>query len=430
MKQYINPSSKEWAHLLERPNASSSDLEVVVAEVFEQVKAKGDKAIKEYTQKFDKVSIQHISVTKIEIQLAENNVADKLKEAIQRAKQNIEVFHSAQKTPEIRVETEPGVNCWQEKKAIEKVGLYIPGGSAPLFSTILMLAIPAKIAGCNEIILCTPPDKKGNIPAVVLYTANLCGITSIFKVGGIQAIAGMTFGTESIPGVYKIFGPGNQYVTAAKQWATRFNVSIDMPAGPSELLVVADDSADPDFIAADLLSQAEHGPDSQVILVTTEAELLNKVTFAVINQLEHLPRRAIAEIALTNSKMICFSNDSNAIRFINDYGPEHYIICVKNEDLYVSGIRNAGSVFIGNYTPESAGDYASGTNHTLPTNGYSKQYSGVNLDSFLKAITFQRISKEGIQSLGTTIELMSAAEGLEAHKNAVRIRLNKLANGN
>ena len=430
MKQYINPSSKEWTHLLERPNASSSDLEVVVAEVFEQVKAKGDKAIKEYTQEFDKVSVQHISVTKIEIQLAENNVADKLKEAIQRAKQNIEVFHSAQKTPVIRIETEPGVNCWQEKKAIEKVGLYIPGGSAPLFSTILMLAVPAKIAGCNEIILCTPPDNSGNIPAVVLYTANLCGITSIFRVGGIQAIAGMTFGTESIPGVYKIFGPGNQYVTAAKQWATRFNVSIDMPAGPSELLVVADDSADPDFIAADLLSQAEHGPDSQVILVTTEAEMLNKVSVAVTNQLESLPRKAIAEIALTNSKMIYFSNDNNAIRFINDYGPEHYIICVKNEDLYVSGIRNAGSVFIGNYTPESAGDYASGTNHTLPTNGYSKQYSGVNLDSFLKAITFQRITKEGIQSLGNTIELMAAAEGLEAHKNAVRIRLNKLANGN
>ena len=430
MKQYINPSSKEWIHLLERPNASSSDLEVVVAEVFEQVKAKGDKAIKEYTQEFDKVSVQHISVTKIEIQLAENNVADKLKEAIQRAKQNIEVFHSAQKTPVIRIETEPGVNCWQEKKAIEKIGLYIPGGSAPLFSTILMLAVPAKIAGCNEIILCTPPDNSGNIPAVVLYTANLCGITSIFRVGGIQAIAGMTFGTESIPGVYKIFGPGNQYVTAAKQWATRFNVSIDMPAGPSELLVVADDSADPDFIAADLLSQAEHGPDSQVILVTTEAEMLNKVSVAVTNQLESLPRKAIAEIALTNSKMICFSNDNNAIRFINDYGPEHYIICVKNEDLYVSGIRNAGSVFIGNYTPESAGDYASGTNHTLPTNGYSKQYSGVNLDSFLKAITFQRITKEGIQSLGNTIELMAAAEGLEAHKNAVRIRLNKLANGN
>ena len=430
MKQYINPSSKEWTHLLERPNASSSDLEVLIAEVFEQVKVKGDKAIKEYTQKFDKVSIKHLSVTKIEIQLAENNVEDKLKEAIQRAKQNIEVFHSAQKTPEIRIETEPGVNCWQEKKAIEKVGLYIPGGSAPLFSTILMLAIPAKIAGCNEIILCTPPDNSGNIPAVVLYTANLCGITSIFRVGGIQAIAGMTFGTESIPSVYKIFGPGNQYVTAAKQWATRFNVSIDMPAGPSELLVVADDSADPDFIAADLLSQAEHGPDSQVILVTTDAEILNKVTIAVKNQLERIPRKAIAEIALINSKMICFSNDNNAIRFINDYGPEHYIICVKNEDIYVSGIRNAGSVFIGNYTPESAGDYASGTNHTLPTNGYSKQYSGVNLDSFLKAITFQRITKEGIQSLGNTIELMAAAEGLEAHKNAVRIRLNKLANGN
>jgi len=293
-----------------------------------------------------------------------------------------------------------------------------------------MLAVPAKIAGCSEIVLCTPPDQKGEIPAVIRYTASLCGISQLYAVGGIQAIAAMTLGTESIPQVYKIFGPGNQYVTVAKQWATRFNVSIDMPAGPSELLVVADDSADPDFIASDLLSQAEHGPDSQVIFVTTVIEMLDKVASAVKAQLEVLPRKAIAEKALANSKMIYFSEEEHAIRYINAYGPEHYIVCVKNEDRYVSGIQNAGSVFIGNYTPESAGDYASGTNHTLPTNGYSKQYSGVNLDSFLKAITFQKISKEGIQTLGKTIELMAAAEGLEAHKNAVRIRLNKIADEN
>jgi len=430
MKIYNNPNSQTWPSILARPTINNQRLNISVSEILQKVRNEGDAALKFFNKKFDQVDLDFIEVTEDEIVAAKDQIDPELKKAIITAYQNIFKFHAAQKTNTLQVETMPGVKCWQKNVPIEKVGLYIPGGTAPLFSTILMLAVPAKIAGCNEIILCTPPDNLGKIPAVVLYTANLCGITSIFKVGGIQAIAGMTFGTESIPGVYKIFGPGNQYVTAAKQWATRFNVSIDMPAGPSELLVVADDSADPDFIAADLLSQAEHGPDSQVILVTTEAEMLNKVTVAVINQLERLPRKAIAEIALTNSKMICFSNDNNAIRFINDYGPEHYIICVKNEDLYVSGIRNAGSVFIGNYTPESAGDYASGTNHTLPTNGYSRQYSGVNLDSFLKAITFQRITKEGIQSLGNTIELMAAAEGLEAHKNAVRIRLNKLANGN
>ena len=428
MKQYINPSSNEWAALLERPTASYSDLEVVVSEVFVAVKENGDEAIKKYTQKFDAVSLQEIAVSNEEIQAAEAKVADNLKEAIQHAKKNIEAFHTIQKTPKVHVETEPGVNCWQEKRAIEKVGLYIPGGSAPLFSTILMLAIPARIAGCNEIILCTPPDKTGSIPAIVLYTANLCGIISVFKVGGIQAIAGMTFGTETIPSVYKIFGPGNQYVTVAKQWATRHNVSIDMPAGPSELLVVADSTADPDYIAADLLSQAEHGPDSQVVFVTTVPELIPQVEAAIKEQIDNLPRKIIVAKALENSKLIYLPDDETAISFINAYAPEHYIICMEKEDLYVANVTNAGSVFIGNYTPESAGDYASGTNHTLPTNGYAKQYSGVNLDSFMKSITFQKISKKGIKSLGNTIELMAAAEGLDAHKNAVSIRLKKLKN--
>ena len=423
MKQYINPSSKEWTHLLERPNASSSDLEVVVAEVFEQVKAKGDKAIKEYTQEFDKVSVQHISVTKIEIQLAENNVADKLKEAIQRAKQNIEVFHSAQKTPVIRIETEPGVNCWQEKKAIEKVGLYIPGGSAPLFSTILMLAVPAKIAGCNEIILCTPPDKTGNIPAVVLYTANLCGITSIFRVGGIQAIAGMTFGTESIPGVYKIFGPGNQYVTAAKQWATRFNVSIDMPAGPSELLVVADDSADPDFIAADLLSQAEHGPDSQVILLSDSESLITEVDSELNKQVALLSRKDIAVQALEQSHLILVNDMKQAVAVSNMYGPEHLIVQTANPHDLLPTLRNAGSIFVGAYTPESAGDYASGTNHVLPTYGYSKVISSLSLADFSRRYTVQELTREGLASLSECIIELTDAEGLDGHQRAVTIRL-------
>ena len=327
-----------------------------------------------------------------------------------------------------QLETQKGVVCWQEKKPIEKVGLYIPGGSAPLFSTILMLAIPAQIAGCKEIILCTPPNREGKIPPVVLYTAQLCGVKKVFKVGGIQAIAGMALGTDSLPKVYKIFGPGNQYVTVAKQWATRYQVSIDMPAGPSELLVAADASANPAFIAADLLSQAEHGSDSQVLFVTTHKPLLNTVLSALEKQLRVLPRKEVAEQALKNSKAFYFETDQQAIDFINAYGPEHYIVCVENEALYLDQVRNAGSVFVGNYTPESAGDYASGTNHTLPTNGYAKHYSGVNLDSFRKAITFQKISKEGIQSLGTTITLMAAAEGLEAHKNAVTLRLKSLNN--
>ena len=430
MKQIINPPESVWESIFARPTASYESLEPIVSKVFEEVKVGGDAAVRKFTKKFDNVILTNFKVSEERLKNAENEVSEELKAAIQEAKSNIERFHEAQKTERVFVETMEGVNCWQEKRPIEKVGLYIPGGSAPLFSTLLMLAVPAQIAGCKEIILCTPPDENGEVPAVICYTAALCGLTQLFAVGGIQAIAAMSLGTESIPKIYKIFGPGNQYVTVAKQWASRSNVSIDMPAGPSELLVVADASADADFIAADLLSQAEHGPDSQVIFVTTAAEMLDKVTKSVKEQLKYLHRKVIAEKALANSKMIFFSENKEAICFINEYGPEHYIICMKEEELYVSSVQNAGSVFIGNYTPESAGDYASGTNHTLPTNGYSKQYSGVNLDSFLKAITFQKITKNGIQSLGNTIELMAAAEGLEAHKNAVRIRLNKLANGN
>ena len=428
MEEFIYPKKEDWKALLARPTASYEELESLVSEVFLQVQKDGDKAVAAYTQQFDQIALKTTAVNESEIEHASSRVSDELKQSIQLAKANIEAFHKAQQTSTVAVETQPGVNCWQEKRPIQKVGLYIPGGSAPLFSTILMLAIPAQIAGCEEIVLCSPPDKEGNLPDVVLYTAQLCGVTKIFKVGGIQAIAAMTFGTETIPSVYKLFGPGNQYVTVAKQWATRYNMAIDMPAGPSELLVAADASASPAYVAADLLSQAEHGPDSQVILVTTEVSLLAKVQEEIKLQLAVLPRKEIAEKAIANSKMIAFASDEIAINFINQYGPEHYIICMEKEDLYVSSIQNAGSVFVGNYTPESAGDYASGTNHTLPTNGYAKQYSGVNLDSFLKQMTFQKISSEGIQSIGPAIEAMAHAEGLQAHKNAVTLRLNDLKN--
>ena len=428
MKTYISPEKAQWLDLLARPTASYEALEGIVSEVFDNVQKEGDKAVTAYTQQFDKVSLKNCTVDPVEIEAAVSRVSEELKESIQLAKANIEAFHKAQQTDTVAVETQAGVKCWQEKRPIQKVGLYIPGGSAPLFSTILMLAIPAQIAGCEEIILCSPPDKQGNLPDVVLYTAQLCGLTKIFKVGGIQAIAAMTFGTASIPAVYKLFGPGNQYVTVAKQWATRYNMAIDMPAGPSELLVVADASANPAYVAADLLSQAEHGPDSQVILVTTDQSILPLVQAEIKQQLAALPRKAIAEKAIQNSKMIAFDNDDIAIDFINQYGPEHYIICMENEELYTKAIQNAGSVFVGNYTPESAGDYASGTNHTLPTNGYAKQYSGVNLDSFLKQMTFQKISAKGLQNIGPAIENMAIAEGLQAHKNAVTLRLNDLKN--
>ena len=428
MQCYFNPSEADWDALTERPTASYESLEPLVAAVFDSVKTRGDQAVIQYTAEFDGMQLSDFSVSEAECKKAESGVSEALKKAIQQAKNNIEQFHSAQQTDPIKVTTQTGVACWQEKKPIEKVGLYIPGGTAPLFSTVLMLAIPAQIAGCKEIVLCSPPTKEGTLPDVVLYTAQLCGIKSIYKVGGIQAIAAMALGTETISKVYKIFGPGNQYVTVAKQWATRHQVAIDMPAGPSELLVVADATGNPSFIAADLLSQAEHGKDSQVLFVTTYKPLIEEVSTALEEQLVQLPRKEIAQAALKNSKALYFDTDQAAIDFINAYGPEHYIMCVANESLYLDKLINAGSVFVGNYTPESAGDYASGTNHTLPTNGYAKQYSGVHLDSFRKAITFQKISKQGIQNLGETIELMAEAEGLEAHKNAVTIRLKALQN--
>lgn len=426
MKTILNPKRQDWSTILERPTQSVEDIEITVNQIFDDVKRNKDYAVSKYTELFDGAVLDTSLVSLDEIDKAVNSVSDNLKEAIKQAKANIEAFHKAQKTEKVSVETVKGVECWQEKRPIEKVGLYIPGGTAPLFSTVLMLATPANIAGCKELVLCTPPNKDGKIADEILYTAKLCGVTKIFKVGGIQAISAMTFGTETIPKVYKIFGPGNQFVTVAKQLATKFGVAIDMPAGPSELLVVADNSANASYVASDLLSQAEHGTDSQVILVSTSKKLIENVNNEIQKQILELPRQAIAEQAITNSKLIYVENDEIALELINEYAPEHFIICAKNEDLYVNGITNAGSVFIGNYTPESAGDYASGTNHTLPTNGFSKAYSGVNLDSFTKSITFQKISKSGLQNIGRTIELMAEAEGLQAHKNAVSIRLKDL----
>ncbi len=426
MNKIYNPKRVDWPDVLKRPTQTVADIEGTVAAIFTEMQQNGDETLKKYTEKFDGAVLAELKVSEQEIKEAKQLVSEDLKNAIQLAKRNIEVFHNAQKTEKVAVETANGVSCWQEKKPIQKVGLYIPGGTAPLFSTILMLAVPATIAGCQEVVLCSPPNKEGEIHPAILYTANLCGVTQIFKVGGIQAIAGLTFGSESIPLVYKIFGPGNQYVTVAKQIATKHGVAIDMPAGPSELLVVADDTADATFVASDLLSQAEHGTDSQVILVSTSKEMMDAVELEVERQIEELPRKEIAQEAIENSKLIYVSDDQTAIDLINDYGPEHFIICVENEIFYIDNILNAGSVFIGNYTPESAGDYASGTNHTLPTNGYTKQYSGVNLDSFLKSMTFQKITEQGIQEIGKAIEVMAEAEGLQAHKNAVTLRLKSL----
>jgi histidinol dehydrogenase len=423
MNKIINPKPKNWSEILKRPTQTFNDIEETVKGIFKEIQTKGDVAVAKYTALFDGITLENIEVSKQEIEEAINLVSNELKEAIQLAKSNIEKFHKAQITSKIEVETIEGVMCWQEKRPIQKVGLYIPGGTAPLFSTVLMLAIPAQIAGCNEIVLCSPPDKSGKINPAILYAANLCGVSKILKVGGIQAIAGMTFGTKSIPQVYKIFGPGNQYVTVAKQVATQFGVAIDMPAGPSELLIVADDAAIPSFLASDLLSQAEHGIDSQVILVSTSKKLIAEVEIEIIKQIKVLPRKEIAQKAIGNSKLIYVENDQVALDLINEYGPEHFIVCTNNDDFYINNIENAGSVFIGNFTPESAGDYASGTNHTLPTNGYAKNYSGVNLDSFMKSMTFQKISQKGIQNIGKAIEVMAEAEGLQAHKNAVSLRL-------
>jgi histidinol dehydrogenase len=427
MNKIYNPKPETWTSILERPTKTVNDIEATVKEIFAAIQKEGDDAVEKYTAQFDGVSFENIEVTAQEIETAVASVSNELKEAIILAKANIEKFHQAQKTTRVSVETAEGVQCWQEKRPIQKVGLYIPGGTAPLFSTVLMLAVPANIAGCTQIVLCSPPDKNGNINPAILFAANLCGVTKILKVGGIQAIAAMTFGTQSIPKVYKIFGPGNQFVTVAKQLATQFGIAIDMPAGPSELLIVADDSAVPAFVASDLLSQAEHGTDSQVILVSTSKTLIDEVEKEIQSQIEVLPRKAIAEKAIANSKLIYVENDTIALELIDEYGPEHFIICTKDEDFYVNNIGNAGSVFIGNYTPESAGDYASGTNHTLPTNGYAKNYSGVNLDSFMKSITFQKISESGIQNIGKAIEVMAEAEGLQAHKNAVTLRLKSIA---
>ena len=426
MRRVNNPSIDQWGALCTRPTASLDDVMPVVDEVFDAIQTQGDQAIQRFSQKFDGYQPKSIEVAQNDLQNAQNELSADLKNAIDKAYENIYAFHQAQKTSRVQVEVQDGVSCWQEKRPIEKVGLYIPGGTAPLFSSILMLAIPATIAGCREIVLCTPPNSSGTLDPAIRYAAFKCGVTRLFQVGGIQAIGGLTFGTESIPKVYKILGPGNQYVTAAKQKATQYGVSIDMPAGPSELLVVADDTAIPSYVAADLLSQAEHGVDSQVVLVSTSQKIIDAVQEELLKQLISLPRKDIAAKALENSTAIYFDAEPKAIDFINEYGPEHYIICMSNEEDFVEGVVNAGSVFIGNYTPESAGDYASGTNHTLPTNGYAKQYSGVNLDSFLKAITFQKISAKGLQDLGPSIETLAEAEGLFAHKNAVSVRLNDL----
>jgi len=426
MNKIYNPKREDWENLLKRPTQTVAEIEDTVNNIFQEVKEGGDKILAKYTAKFDNVTLNSFAVPSSELEEAKSLITQELKAAIALAKENIESFHKAQKTNRVDVETVQGVRCWQEKRPIQKVGLYIPGGTAPLFSSILMLAVPANIAGCEEIVLCSPPGPKGKIDPAILYTAQLCGVTKIFKVGGIQAIAAMTFGTESVPQVFKIFGPGNQYVTVAKQIATKHGVAIDMPAGPSELLVAADDTAKANFVASDLLSQAEHGVDSQVILVSTSKEMMEAVEYAIEEQLKELPRKEIAEKAIQNSKLIYVEDDQTAIEMVNAYGPEHYILCVENERLYVENVVNAGSVFIGNYTPESAGDYASGTNHTLPTNGYAKQYSGVNLDSFMKSITFQKISETGIKNIGRAIEIMSEAEGLQAHKNAVTLRLKEI----
>lgn len=426
MKTYINPAKSTWAEITKRPAKEANTLGATVKGVFDDVKINGDEALKSYTAKFDGVALDELKVSEEEIAQGIALVDEELKQAITLAKENVETFHASQKIEKKVISTMNGVDCWQEMKPIERVGLYIPGGSAPLFSTILMLGVPAKIAGSSKIVLCTPPAKDGSIHPAILFAAKLVGVTEIYKLGGIQAIAAMTYGTETVPNVYKIFGPGNQYVTAAKQYALSQGLAIDMPAGPSEVMVVADKDADASFVVADLLSQAEHGADSQVILVTESHELIDAVATEMEKQLSELPRKEIAIGAIENSSVILIEDIAAQNELINEYAPEHLILNVLDEAVYLENIINAGSVFIGPLTPESAGDYASGTNHTLPTNGYARMYSGVNLDAFTKKITYQKISAEGIQSIGPAIELMAAAEGLDAHKNAVTLRLESL----
>lgn len=423
MKTIKYPNKSTWKEILKRPALDSSSLEATVKSILADIKSNGDSAVKKYALQFDKANLNSFEVNQNVIKSAETKLSAELKNAIQNAKSNIEKFHSAQKEETQLIETTSGVNCWRKSVGIEKVGLYIPGGSAPLFSTVLMLGVPAKLAGCKEIILCTPSDSNGNINPAILFAAQLVGVTKILKVGGVQAIAAMAYGTESIPQVYKIFGPGNQYVTCAKQLINKEGVAIDMPAGPSEVAVIADETCVPAFVAADLLSQAEHGADSQVILVSNSESVIKKVNEELELQLKALSRNTIAEKALQNSKAILVNSLEEGMELLNEYASEHLIIACSNADELAGKVVNAGSVFIGNYSCESAGDYASGTNHTLPTNGYAKAYSGVSLDSFVKKITFQKLSKEGINTIGKTIELMAEAEGLDAHKNAVSIRL-------
>lgn len=427
MKTYINPPLSDWTELTKRPTKEAQDLQALVLDVFNKIQTNKDQALIDFTEKFDQVKIENLAVSIEEIEEAKTLISEDLKQAIQLAASNIEKFHTAQREEIKIIETTKGVKCWRESRGIENVGIYIPGGTAPLFSTTLMLGIPANLAGCKNIILCTPPNKKGKIHPAILYTANLIGIEKIYKVGGIQAIGALTFGTETIQKVDKIFGPGNQYVTAAKQVAQNFGVAIDMPAGPSEVLVIADETSVPKYVAADLLSQAEHGSDSQVILLTNNEQTLNETIAELESQLAVLPRAEFAAKALENSRGIVLKSINECLSFSNIYAPEHLIFACESAENYIPKIINAGSVFLGNYSCESAGDYASGTNHTLPTNGYAKNYSGVSFDSFIKKITFQKLSAEGIQNIGPAIELMAEAEELFAHKNAVTLRLQDLS---
>lgn len=423
MKIYLYPDRKEWNQITQRPAIDNSSLTTKVGELLDEIREKGDQALFELEKRFDHADLDTLQVSDAEFDLAENNVPENLKMAIDRAAENIDRFHSAQILPENKITTSPGVVCWQKSVGIEKVGLYVPGGTAPLFSTVLMLGIPARIAGCKERILCTPPDKSGDIHPAILYAARKAGITAVFKLGGVQAIGAMAFGTDSVPKVYKIFGPGNQYVTMAKQLVSLKDVAIDMPAGPSEVEVIADGNSNPAFVAADFLSQAEHGTDSQSLLLTTDEEFVGRFQTELNRQLDQLPRKELATASLSHSKIVVLRNNEEVMELTNAYAPEHLIIQSDDYMELAAKVVNAGSVFLGPYTPESAGDYASGTNHTLPTNGYAKAYSGVNLDSFIRKITFQEISREGLTDLGPVIETMAANELLDAHKNAVSVRL-------
>lgn len=428
MKIIKYPKPREWSDLCQRPVQNLSNIYPLTQEIFQAVKKGGDQALKMYSHKYDKVDLSSFKVTEEELNQAASKLPSDLKNAIDLAYKNIRTFHKVQKEPVQKIETAPGVICWRESRAIEKVGLYIPGGTAPLFSTVLMLGIPAQLAGCKEVVLCTPPDRNGSIHPAILYAARKTGVSDVFKLGGIQAIAAMSLGSESIPRVYKIFGPGNPYVMAAKQTAYQYGTAIDLPAGPSEVLIIADEESYPDFVAADLLSQAEHGPDSQVILLSNSVSIAEQVIEELKLQSKDLERRSIVKQALSNSKIIVLDNIQDCIDFSNLYAPEHLILALKDPNKWTDKVVNAGSVFLGNYSSESAGDYASGTNHTLPTGGFARAYSGVSLDSFVKKITFQEVSKEGIKSIGKVVETMAAAEGLQAHQRAMTLKINKNEN--